>query len=116
MMVSEMDRQTVLQWLEKFRSGTLTEKDLEQALGGARTQRLLYLQCRSTAVDSEVLGMALVENGELLEGPENPGDWPYASVGEAMKDGWRILKFPELSLQLHEDKTVGFGCEFILEK
>ena len=111
-----MDREKVLQWLEKLRAGTLTEEDLEQALGADRTQKLLYLQCRSTAIDSEVIGMALVENGELLEGPENPGDWPYASVGEAMRDGWRILKFPELSLQLHEEKTIGFGCEFILEK
>ena len=33
-----------------------------------------------------------------------------------MRDGWRILKFPELSLQLLEEKTIGFGCEFILEK
>ena len=111
-----MDRGTVLQWLGKLRAGTLTEEDLEQALGTDRTQRLLYLQCRSTAIDSEVIGMAMVENGELLEGPGNPGDWPYASVGEAMRDGWRILKFPELSLQLLEEKTVGFGCEFILEK
>ena len=111
-----MDRETVRHWLEKLREGSLTEKDLEQALGASRTQRLLYLQCRSTAVDSEVLGMAFVENGEPAEGPKNPGDWPYASVGEAMKDGWRILKFPELSLQLHEEITVGFGCEFILEK
>lgn len=111
-----MDRDKVLQWLEKLRAGTLTEEDLEQALGGGRTQRLLYLQCRSTAIDSEVIGMAMVENGELVEGPGNPGDWPYASVGEAMRDGWRILKFPELSLQLLEEKTVGFGCEFILEK
>ena len=111
-----MDRETVGQWLEKLRAGTLTEEDLEQALGTGRTQRLLYLQCRSTAIDSEVIGMALVENGELVEGPGNPGDWPYESVGEAMRDGWRILKFPELSLQLIEEKTIGFGCEFILEK
>ena len=111
-----MDRETVLQWLEKLRAGSLTEEDLELVLDGNRTQRLLYLQCRSTAIDSEVIGMALVENGELVEGPGNPGDWPYASVGEAMRDGWRILKFPELSLQLLEEKTVGFGCEFILEK
>jgi hypothetical protein len=33
-----------------------------------------------------------------------------------MADGWRVVKFPELALLLQEDKTFGFGCEFILEK
>ena len=112
-----MNREMVSQWLDKLRAGELTAEDLELALAAREaTQQLLYLQCRSTAVDSEVIGMALVENGEILEGPDDPDDWPYASVAAALRDGWRIVKFPELSLQLHEDKTVGFGCEFILEK
>ena len=60
--------------------------------------------------------MATVENGNLLDGPEDTKEWPYSSVGDAMRDGWRIVKFPELALQVHEEVTVGFGCEFILEK
>ena len=43
-------------------------------------------------------------------------EWPYNSVLEAMNDGWRVIKFPEMALMLQEDKTFGLGCEFILEK
>ena len=111
-----MNRELVSQWLEKLKSGNLTEQDLLQALSAPPTQRLLYLQCQSTAINSQILGMATVENGTLLDGPEDTEEWPYSSVGDAMRDGWRIVKFPELALQVHEEVTVGFGCEFILEK
>ena len=60
--------------------------------------------------------MALVENGWILEAPENPAEWPYNSVISAIDDGWRVIKFPEMALLLQEDKTFGLGCEFILEK
>jgi hypothetical protein len=117
-------KQLIEQWLAKLRAGTLAEEDLQQALNrlhdnGAdarQSQRLLYLQTSTTGVDSDVLGMALVENGQILEAPEDPEEWPYGTVLEAMADGWRVVKFPELALLLQEDKTFGFGCEFILEK
>ena len=124
-----------LQWLTNNRSrggwtslraGTLVEADLQQALdrlsGGTsdgnspKRQRLLYLNTGNTGVDSQVLGMALVENGQILEGPDDVDEWPYNSVLEAMNDGWRVIKFPEMALMLQEDKTFGLGCEFILEK
>ena len=119
------DRQQIQEWLDKLRAGTLVEADLQQALdrlGGTsddnspKQQRLLYLNTGNTGVDSQVLGMALVENGEILEGPDDVDEWPYNSVLEAMDDGWRIIKFPEMALLLQEDKTFGLGCEFILEK
>ncbi len=117
-------KQLIEQWLDKLRVGTLVEEDLQQALnrlndngsGATQPQRLLYLQTRTTGVDSEVLGMALVDNGQILEAPDDPTDWPYDTVLKAMADGWRVVKFPELALLLQEDKTFGFGCEFILEK
>ncbi len=115
-------KQLIEQWLDKLRAGTLVEDDLRQALnrlndnGTTQRQRLLYLQTRTTGVDSEALGMALVDNGQVLEAPDNPADWPYDSVLEAMDDGWRVVKFPEMALLLQEDKTFGLGCEFILEK
>ena len=56
-------------------------------------QRLLYLQTENTSVDSEVIGMSFVEDGEIRLPPEDTDDWPYANVLEAMKDGWRIIKF-----------------------
>ena len=118
------DKQQIQEWLDKLRAGTLVEADLQQALdchdGGSGDdspqQRLLYLNTGNTGVDSQVLGMALVENGEILEGPDDVDEWPYNSVLEAMDDGWRVIKFPEMALLLQEDKTFGLGCEFILEK
>ena len=110
----------IQQWLVKLRAGTLVEADLLQALeqikNQAGKQHLLYLQTSTTGIDSEVLGMALAENGQILDGPEEPDDWPYHSVLAAIEDGWRIIKFPEMALLLQEDKTFGLGCEFILEK
>ena len=119
------DRQQIQEWLDKLRAGTLVEADLQQALDrldgtsdgdSPKQQRLLYLNTGNTGVDSQVLGMALVENGEILEGPDDVEEWPYNSVLEAMNDGWRVIKFPEMALLLQEDKTFGLGCEFILEK
>ena len=119
-----IDKQQIEQWLDKLRTGTLVEDDFQQALSHLNNQRsnvmkrqkLLYLHTSTTGVDSEVIGMALVENGQILEGPDNPAEWPYNSVLDAMNDGWRVVKFPELALLLQEDKTFGLGCEFILEK
>ncbi len=121
-----VDKQQIQQWLDKLRAGTLVEADLQQALDGLndatsegdlpKQQRLLYLNTSSTGVDSPILGMALVENGQILEGPDDADEWPYNSVLEAMDDGWRVIKFPEMALLLQEDKTFGLGCEFILEK
>ena len=119
------DKQQIQGWLDKLRAGTLVEADLQQVLDrldgtsnddSPKQQRLLYLNTGNTGVDSQVLGMALVENGEILEGPDDVDEWPYNSVLEAMDDGWRIIKFPEMALLLQEDKTFGLGCEFILEK
>ena len=121
-----VDKQQIQGWLDKLRAGTLMEADLQQALDrlsdgtsdgdSPRHQRLLYLNTGNTGVDSQVLGMSLVENGQILEGPDDVDEWPYNSVLEAMNDGWRAIKFPEMALMLQEDKTFGLGCEFILEK
>ena len=120
------DKQQIQGWFDKLRAGTLVEADLQQALDrlsdgtsegdSPKRQRLLYLNTGSTGVDSQVLGMSLVENGQILEGPDDVDEWPYNSVLEAMNDGWHVIKFPEMALMLQEDKTFGLGCEFILEK
>ena len=113
-------------WVEKLRKDTLTEQDLQEALDELRhrdnsapvTQQLLYLQTHSTAVDSPVNGMSIVEGGKVRLPPENYKDWPYHSVLDALQDGWRVVKFPELSLLYdHPDEVDRWmGCEFILEK
>ena len=105
----------VEQLVERLRAGRLTEAELREALdrsGAAQRQDLLYLQTSSTALTSSVLGMTRVLGGEIV----NTRDWPYANVLEALRDGWRVIKFPELALLMVDSQTVGLGCEFVLEK
>ena len=115
-------RKQIEKWREKLRDGTLADSDFReflQALNGNSSrsqQRLLYLQTGTTGVDSEVLGMSIVENGQVIEGPADAREWPYKTVMEAMQDDWRVVKFPEMALLLQENATFGLGCEFILEK
>lgn len=79
-------------------------------------QDLLYLQTNSTALDAGVLGIRLVVDGQIVDLPEDPAEWPYQSVLEAIRDGWRVVQFPNLALLMDESKTYGLGCEFILER
>jgi hypothetical protein len=109
-------REQIQDWLDKLRQSTLQAADLQTALDQSPRQQLLYLQAASTGVDSAVLGMALVCDGQVHEGPQDPADWPYQTVLAAINDGWRVVKFPELALLLQEDQTYGLGCEFILER
>ena len=79
-------------------------------------QDLLYLQAEQTSMTSRVIGMSMFVDGEFTDGPDDPDDWPYQTVGEALADGWRIVKFPEMAIMLDDRRTYGLGCEFILEK
>ncbi len=79
-------------------------------------QDVLYLHASMNSLISVVLAMRIVENGEISDGPEDPNDWPYQSVLEAVRDGWRIIKFPELALMMDESRTYSLGFEFILER
>ena len=120
----ERVRQQLEHCLEKFRAGQLREADLQQVVDTLRhhdtratPQRLLYLQAASTAVTAQVCGMSLFDAEGQHDGPDDPDDWPYQSVLEAMLDGWRIIKFPETALIMAgEEEAYGLGCEFILEK
>lgn len=114
-------RPRIRDWIDKLRAGTLSEKDLQEALdrldgdSGPR-QKLLYLQAHKSGVDADVIGMSIVENGEVNEGPEDPEAWPYKTVLEAINDGWRIIKFPDMTLMMQDEETYGLGCDFVLEK
>jgi hypothetical protein len=106
--------------LERFRQGQLTEESLRTALErrgpAGKRQDLLYLAAINTAVTSPLLSMSLVRDGQMVDGMTGNDEWPYGSVLDAIRDGWRVIKFPELALLLYEGKTAGLGCEFILEK
>lgn len=107
--------------LTKYSEGSLQEADLRYILdmvqdGTAPRQQLLYLSASGSSVHSPVIGMSLIQeegdSGELDDGEQ----WPYETVLDAIRDGWRVIKFPEMALMLHETHTYGLGCEFILEK
>lgn len=104
-----------------YQDGSLSEEMLRTALETAqcsdeRRQDILYLQAVSTSLESQVQGMLLMENGEITEEIPDPEDWPYQTVLEAIRDGWRVIQFPNLALLLDETRTFGLGCEFILER
>ena len=119
-------REQVERCIEELRRGELTEEGLQGVLdsidrrrgrrGRKRRQDLLYLQTRSTSIDYPVLGMRILENGVLWDGPRDPEEWPYKTVLEAVNDGWRIVKFPEMAVLLDESRSYGLACEFILER
>ena len=104
-----------------LRAGTLQESTLaairdEVAAASPARQDLLYLQASGTDLNSEVIGMRIVLDGVVSDGPDDPGDWPYQTVLEAIRDGWRIIDFPNLALLLDESRTYAYGAEFVLEK
>lgn len=108
------------QAIAELRAGTLQESTLaairDEVAAGPATQDLLYLQASGTDVNSEVIGMRLVLDGVVSDGPDDPDDWPYQTVVEAIRDGWRIIDFPNLALLLDESRTYAYGAEFVLEK
>ncbi len=119
-----MSRETITakvdQAIAELRAGTLQESTLaairDEAAAGRTRQDLLYLQAAGTDLNAEVIGMRSVLDGEVSDGPDDPDDWPYQTVLEAIRDGWRIIDFPNLALLLDESRTYAYGAEFVLEK
>ena len=114
-------KQQIERCREKLRRGELTEQGLSEVIEAIdsappKCQDLLYLQAGSTSLESRLLGLALIENGRVVELPDDPNDWPYKTPLEAIRDGWRVIQFPNLALMMDETRTYGLGCEFILER
>ena len=117
----EQIKQQVERCIAELRAGQLAETSLHGIITAldaqpAPRQELLYLQASTTSVTGDVVGMLLVQDGEVSEGPADPDEWPYPTVLAAMQDGWRVIQFPDLALSLDESRTYGLGYEFILEK
>ncbi len=119
-----MSRETIAakldQAIAELRAGTLQESTLaairDDLAAGRTRQDLLYLQASGTDLNSEVIGMRIVLDSVVSDGPDDPDDWPYQTVLEAVRDGWRIIDFPNLALLLDESRTYAYGAEFVLEK
>ncbi len=114
-------KQKLQQCIEAHRAETLSEEmlnDVLEAVSGSegKSQDLLYLQATSTSLTSPVNGMLLMEGGEIAEEMPDAEDWPYQTVLEAVRDGWRVVQFPNLAVLLDESRSYGLGCEFILER
>jgi hypothetical protein len=114
-------RNQLEQCRNKLAQGSLMLDDLQtviDALDEARpkVQDILYIQATGTALESPVLGMSLYTNGRRIPLPSDRTDWPYQSVIEAVRDGWRIISFPNMALMMDDSATYGLGCEFILER
>ena len=119
--MNDLKQQQMEKCIERFQQGELTEEELRRTLDDLaqsepRYQDLLYLQAGSTSLNSSAHGMAILLNGELSDGPADPEDWPYKTPLEAIRDGWRVLQFPNMALIMDESKAYGLGCEFILER
>tara|TARA_B100001013_G_C24454063_1_gene380799 strand:- start:97 stop:471 length:375 start_codon:yes stop_codon:yes gene_type:complete len=107
----------------KLEAGTLTVEEFRRGIDallpqdGEKRQDILYLQSNNTSLQGEVIGMTMIEDGELSEGPLDPKDWPYKTVLKAVCAGWRIISFPNMALlAVSESDPHGLGFEFILER
>lgn len=90
--------------------------DIVQSSGNSR-QDLLYLQAANTSPHSQVVGMMLIREGVRSEGGLDAEKWPYQTVLDAVREGWRIISFPNMALlAMDHDDSHGLGFEFILEK
>ena len=101
--------------------GELSVEQLRKAIEDldrkpAQRQDILYIQTLFSSVTSPVNGMSLIENGQVQEMADDPDNWPYQSVLDAINDGWRVISFPNLALMMDNSQTYGMGCVFILEK
>lgn len=105
--------------IEKLNAGELTETDLRgvtDILGGKK-QLILYLYSKSTNLRSPLGGWALYDTTATDEPVLPSQDAPYASVLDAVNDGWRIIQFPRPELYNFTDVDNAYlTYEFILEK
>ena len=81
-------------------------------------QRLLYLHARTPSVFSDILGFTQIEPTEGFQVEISGGEfeWPYATVHDALIDGWQIVQFPHLQSSFSDTDLDVIGYEFILQK
>jgi len=119
--------QTLSQWAatarQKLQLGTLTPADLDALVAAASPprllQRLLYLHAAMPSIRSEVVNSALHEPldeaGPMIDPLAAPGPL-YGSVAEAVRDGWRVIHFPDQRSPFDDREIDVVGYEFVLEK
>jgi hypothetical protein len=123
-------REQVAAWVARARAnGGVTEADLENPLrlaveagkpAGCRIvrQHLLYLHATTPSIRSSVIGMALheAEPGSVTQLTPDGHEWPYATVHDAILDGWQVIHFPDQRAPFDDREIDLLGYEFILQK
>jgi len=118
----------------KVRDGGVSEADIDELLAGVRQsrerqsrerqarrqvrQRVLYLNAVLPSMRAEVI------SGALHEPVDGPGpqidplapELPYDTVFAAVRDGWRVVQFPDQRAPFDDREIDVLGYEFILEK
>jgi len=81
-------------------------------------QRLLYLSGQSTDPRSPAISQALHEpvDGTIVEIDPISRGLDYATVHDAVVDGWRIVHFPDQRGSVYDSDVEVIGFQFILEK
>lgn len=82
-------------------------------------QRLLVLYLHNADLKSQVVSWAVYDGtGKEAHTTGDTDQPPYASVLEAMKDGWRVIQFPQQfpAYPGMEYNTAYLRYEYILEK
>jgi hypothetical protein len=108
----------------RLKTGRLSAADLdtleEAVCAGKQSvrQRLLYLHATTPSLRSQVIGMALHEpvHGSITEIDTRGSEWPYATVHEALLDGWQVIHFPQQLAPFDDREIDVLGYEFILQK
>jgi hypothetical protein len=114
---------TIQQWLDesraKLQNGVFGKDDLRrlEELLTEPIQLILYLYSKSSNIRSPVASWALYDATKPHEPTLPSQEPPYASVLDAVADGWRIVQFPDTKLYQFSDIDNDYlGFEFILEK
>lgn len=109
-------------WIETSRArveaGEFSQEDLE-ALGGLLSkpkQKILYLLSRRSDMQAQIVGWQLCDPGQEKKPALPSPDPPYASVIDAVRDGWRILQFPSPQSYPFTEQNSYVGYEFVLER
>ncbi len=81
-------------------------------------QRLLVLYLQNACLTSEVVVWAEYDGTGHSDFEGDDREPPYASVLAAMRDGWRVIKFPEIQASTTDNGYVSgpLPNEFVLEK
>lgn len=117
-------QQAVSQWLQAVEgkaAGASIAADLQQLRAVLQQamprQRLLYLHTRAPSITAAVIGMAQHEPvRDGCDTLQTRTEWPYATVHEAIVDGWQVIHFPNL-MAPYDDRELSYvGYEFVLQK